>query len=113
MRAHRSRTPLLRTGQRHEPGRSPAGGALGRARLSAAPPAHKLACSHCRLRPELPWPSSLDTVDAGDFGKRYHFDNSASKRELGLHYAPDAEVLERTLACMVDSGFVTPRRSKL
>ena len=68
----------------------------------------------CRkLRPELPWPSSLDMVDAGDFGKRYHFDNSASKHELGLHYTPDAEVLERTLASMVDSGFVTPRRSKL
>lgn len=56
----------------------------------------------------------LDRSQVDEFAGKYgYFDNSKSARELGYTYLPARETLRRTVAWLVDHGFVTEKRKRL
>ncbi|MEA2625046.1 MAG: hypothetical protein QOD06_1091, partial [Candidatus Binatota bacterium] len=56
----------------------------------------------------------LDRSQVDEFAGKYgYFDNSKSARELGYTYLPARETLRRTVAWLVDHGFVAEKRKRL
>jgi dihydroflavonol-4-reductase len=53
----------------------------------------------------------IDREQVDDFAGKYsYFDNSKAKRELGYTWLPARDVLRRTVAWLIDRGFVTEKR---
>jgi dihydroflavonol-4-reductase len=56
----------------------------------------------------------LDRSQVDEFAGKYgYFDNSKSARELGYTYLPARETLRRTVAWLIDHGFVTEKRKRM
>ena len=53
----------------------------------------------------------LDRSQVDEFAGKYgYFDSAKAKRELGYTYLSARDTLRRTVAWLVDHGFVTERR---